>query len=212
MRRSLTRVVVPVVGLLAVTTALALVGIAPILLFPLSKEAGPRPIAPAASSEVASVAAPPPRGNGGSAPTSPAQSPNEPGATSPARDAPTAGPNLAEGGGPVSQPEQPDVDQPDKFARQGDGSVDEGPDQRKPDEDKDQGKPDKGQGKEKTKNGKALGHSKDKANGKAKGHGKWQGRASVAFPPRAAKPGHVHPSSVPEYSGRGDRPHARPRS
>ena len=44
MRRSLTRVVVPVVGLLAVTTALALVGIAPILLFPLSKEAGPRPV------------------------------------------------------------------------------------------------------------------------------------------------------------------------
>jgi hypothetical protein len=67
-RKSLTRVVVPVVGLLAVTTALALVGIAPILLFPPSKEAGPRPIAPSASSEVASVAAPALRSKGGSGP------------------------------------------------------------------------------------------------------------------------------------------------
>jgi hypothetical protein len=203
-RKSLTRVVVPVVGLLAVTTALALVGIAPILLFPPSKEAGPRPIAPSASSEVASVAAPPLEANGGSGPSGRAESPNEPGAESPAPGAPTAGRNPAEGGGTISQPEQPDVDQPDKVARPGDEQVDEDKEHGKPDEDK-------GQGKQKTKKGKALGHSKDKANGNAKGHGKWQGRTAVAFPPRAAKPGHVHPSSAPEHSGRGHRPHARAR-
>ena len=209
-RRSLTRVVVPVVGLLAVTTALALVGIAPILLFPPSKEAGPRPIAPSASSEVASVAAPALPSKGGSGPSGPAESPNEPGPTSPAPGAPAGGRNPAEGGGTISQPEQPeieqpDVDQPDEVARPGDGSADEDKEHGKPDEDKDQGK-------QKTKNGKALGHSKDKANGKAKGHGKWQGRAAVAFPPHAAKPGHVRHSSAPKHTGGGHRPHARPRS
>jgi hypothetical protein len=199
-RKSLTRVVVPVVGLLAVTTALALVGIAPILLFPPSKVAGPRPIAPSASSEVASVAAPALPSKGGSGPLGSAGSPNKPGPSSPAPGALTAGPKPAEGGGTISSPEQPDVDQPDvdqpdNVARPGDGRADE----------------DKDHGKQKTKNGKALGHSKDKANGEAKGHGKWQGRAAVASPPGAAKPGHVHRSSAPEHSGGGHRPHARPR-
>src|SRR5215218_1434033 len=72
-RNHLTRVVVPVVGLLAVTTALALVGIAPILLFPASKDAGPHSVAPSASSEVATVAAAG-HANGGSRPTSAAES------------------------------------------------------------------------------------------------------------------------------------------
>jgi hypothetical protein len=208
-RKRLTRVVVPVVGLLAVTTALALVGIAPIVLFPPSKEAGPRPIAPSASSEVASVTAPPLKGNGDSGPRAAAEPPNEPGATSPDRGEPKAGPKPAEGGGTVSQPEepdveQPDVDQPDEVARPGEGPAGEDEDHGKPDRDN-------GQSKQKTKHGKALGHSKDKAKGKAKGHEKWQGRASVAFPPRAAKPGHVRPPSALQHSGRSHRPHARPR-
>jgi hypothetical protein len=208
-RKRLTRVVVPVVGLLAVTTALALVGIAPIVLFPPSNEAGPRPIAPSASSEVARVTAPPLHGNGGSGPTAATGSSNGPRATSPDLGAPKAGPKPAEEGGTVSQPEQPDVDQPDvdqpdKVARPGEGPAGEDEDHGKPDDDN-------GQGKQKTKHGKALGHSKDKAKGKAKGHEKWQGRASVAFPSGAAKPGHVHPSSALRHSGRSHRPHARPR-
>jgi hypothetical protein len=203
-RSHLTRVVVPVVGLLAVTTALALVGIAPILLFPASKETSPRPIAPSASSQVATVAAPV-QPDGGSEPASPAESPNGPEAKAHAVGTPpAAGPNAPEGGGTDSTPQEPGVDRPDKVARPSDEPADEDKQPGKPDEDKDHGK-------QKTKNGKALGHSKDKANGKAKGHGKWQGRAAVAFPPRAAKPGHVHPASAPKQSGRGHRPHARTR-
>jgi hypothetical protein len=195
-RNHLTRVVVPIVGLLAVTTALALVGIAPILLFPPTKEAGPRQIAPSASSEVGTVAAPNLQPNGRSRPASPAHYPNEPGAASPTRAAPTAGPNQAQGSGTISQPQAPNVDQPDKVARQGDEPA--------TDDEADQSK-------QKTKNGKALGHSKDKAKGKAKGHAKWQGQAPVAFPPRAAKPDHLHPASARDHSGRGHRPHTRAR-
>jgi hypothetical protein len=194
-RNHLTRVVVPVVGLLAVTTALALVGIAPIVLFPPSKEAGPRPIAPSASSEVATVAAAD-QANGGSGPAGPAEPTNEPGAAAPTTGTPVTGQKPTGRVGTISEPQPPSVDQPDKVARQGDGQADT---------DTDKG----GQGKEKTKNGKALGHSKDKAKGKAKGHSKWQGDAPVAFPPHAAKPGHVHPASAPGHSSRGHRPHAR---
>ena len=53
MRSRLTRAVIPVIGLLAVTGALALVATAPVVLFSPSNEAGPLPSAPAASSEVA---------------------------------------------------------------------------------------------------------------------------------------------------------------
>jgi hypothetical protein len=201
----MTRVVVPVVGLLAVTTALALVGIAPILLFPASKDASPRPIAPSASSEVASVAAPPLRPNGGSSPAGPAESPNElPGAVTPAAGKPATGPNgpnAPEGSGTSSPPQPPSGDSPGNVARPGDGS---------PDDDQDEGL-DEGNGKEKTKNGKALGHSKDKAKGKAKGHEKWQGQAPVTSPPGAAKPGHDHSASAPKHPGRGHRSHARAR-
>jgi hypothetical protein len=194
-RNHLTRVVVPIVGLLAVTTALALVGIAPIVLFPPSKDAGPRPIPPSASSQVASVAAPPVQPSGGSTPVGPAESPNEPGAAAPPAGTRAEGPNTPEGGGTIAEPQKPSLDRPAEVARPGDGSADE----------------EQGEGKQKTKNGKALGHSKDKAKGNAKGHSKWQGQASVAFPPRAAKPGHVHPSSAAKHSGRRHRPHARPR-
>lgn len=214
-RHHLMRVVVPVVGLLAVTTALALVGIAPILLFPASKDAGPRAIAPSASSEVASVAAPPLRSKGGSPSTGPAESPAGPAVENPPASTPGAGPNPVEGGGTVSPPEQPSIDPPGNVARPGGGRATD-------DEDQDEGKgkghgkgtgegKGKGEGKEKPKHGKALGHSKDKAKGEAKGHEKWQGRAAVAFPPRAAKPGHVHPAPTSQHSGRGHRPHARSR-
>jgi hypothetical protein len=195
-RNHLTRVVVPVVGLLAVTTALALVGIAPILLFPASKDAGPRPVAPSASSEVATVAAAG-HANGGSRPTGAAQSTGGPAAAGSGEATSLTGPNPTEGGETISGQEPPTIDQPDKVARQGEGPADD-----------DTGD----QGKQKTKNGKALGHSKDKAKGKAKGHEKWQGQAPVAFPPHAAKPGREHPASAPEHSGRGHRPHARARS
>jgi hypothetical protein len=195
-RNHLTRVVVPVVGLLAVTTALALVGIAPILLFPSSKDAGPRAIAPSASSEVATVAAK--QANGGSLPSGPAESTGGSSAAGSAGGTPVTGPNPTEGGGTASQPEPPGVNQPDKVARQGDGPAGT---------DNDKG----GQGKEKTKNGKALGHSKDKAKGKAKGHEKWQGQPPVAFPPGGAKPGHDHSASARKHSDRGHRPHTRAR-
>jgi hypothetical protein len=52
-----TRAVVPVIGLLAVTGALALVATAPVVLFSPSNKAGRLPPAPAASSEVATVTA-----------------------------------------------------------------------------------------------------------------------------------------------------------
>jgi hypothetical protein len=211
----MTRVVVPAVGLLAVTTALALVGIAPIVLFPASQEAGPREIAPSASSEVATVTAPALQPNGSSGPGATAAIPNEPAKAGPILGAPTAGPNPADGGGTTSPPEQPDVDQPeqpdvdqpdgdqpDKFARPGDGTADEDEDHGKPDHDN-------GSGKQKTKKGKALGHSKDKAKGKAKGHEKWQGQAPVASPPHGAKPGHAHPAPADAHSGRGHRPRPR---
>ena len=58
MRSRLTRAVIPVIGLLAVTGAFALVATAPVVLFSPSNEAGALPSAPAASSEVARVTAP----------------------------------------------------------------------------------------------------------------------------------------------------------
>jgi hypothetical protein len=212
-RKSLTRVVVPVVGLLAVTTALALVGIAPILIFPPSKDAGPRPIPPSASSEVASVAAPAVQPNGGSGTAGGAQSTGRPADAGSATGRPVSGPNPHGGGGTMPQPgspEQPGVDRPDEVAREGDGSTDVGKGQTE-DEGKGQADEADGHGKPKTKNGKALGHSKDKAKGNAKGHEKWQGQAPVASPPHGPKPGHVHPSPAPKHSGGGHRPHARSR-
>ena len=223
--KRLTRVVVPVVGLLAVTTALALVGIAPILLFPPSNQAGPRPPAPSASSEVASVAAPPLHAHGGSGRTDASASPEAPSTEKAAAGSSGTGPTPAEESGTVSPPQQPDVGQPGDVARPGSGPQggnedDDDGDDDEQGEDEGSGKGkgkghghgnDDGQGKDKAKNGKALGHSKDKANGKAKGHGKWQGQPSVAFPPGATKPGHVHSSSARKHSGRGHRPHPRAR-
>jgi hypothetical protein len=193
-RSRLTTVVVPVVGLLAVTTALALVGIAPIVLFPASKEAGPRPIPPSASTEVASVTAPPAARKGGSDVNGPANSPSLSRGTNSTGSEPAANPSPAgEDGGTISRPQQPGGDEPDEVARHDNGSED------------------KAESKGKEKKGKALGHSKDKAKGKAKGHAKWQGEAPVAFAPRAAKPGHVHPAPPRQHSGGSHRPHARPR-
>ena len=220
MRSRLTRIVIPVLGLLSVTAALALVGTAPLVLFPSSKEAGPRPAPPSASSQVGSVTASPP-GHGpssrGPAPSQP-QPPLEAGSTPAGLDSPgfPAGPATpdAVGGGVSQPPTGPVTEQP------GEGDDDEGeqPGEGKGHKDKGKGHKDKGhkdkghkEHKEKQHKGKAKGHSKDKAHGEAKGHGKWQGRADVAFAPRGAKPSHVRSSGAGRHARRSPRSHARPR-
>ena len=55
----MTRVVVPAIGLFAVTGALALVALAPVVLFSSSNEAGPLPSAPAATIRAAARGAGP---------------------------------------------------------------------------------------------------------------------------------------------------------
>jgi hypothetical protein len=192
----MTRVVVPAIGLFAVTGALALVALAPVVLFSSSNEAGPLPSAPAASSEVARVTAPRfhPQGPAGVATAN--ETPEAPGgpsvggqlaATSPADgvEGDTAGKAAprpaARGGGPaIGEPDQP-----------GDAG--------------------KTTSKSKHKRGKAKGHAKPKHHGKAKGHAKWQGRTVVAFAPRGAKPGHVSPPRAGARSGRSARPYSRSR-
>ena len=194
MRSRLTRAVIPVIGLLAVTGAFALVATAPVVLFSPSNEAGPLPSAPAASSEVARVTAPsfhpqrPASRSTAKKPETPAR-PSTSGplaANSPAGGvgAPTTGetapPAPARPGGPVA----------------GEPAAPEHPCERKS----------KGKG-----NGKAKGHCKPKHHGKAKGHSKWQGRSVVAFAPLGAKPRHVSPPRAGKHSGRSARSHARAR-
>jgi hypothetical protein len=227
-RSRLTRIVIPVLGLLSVTAALALVGTAPLVLFPSSKEAGPRPAPPSASSQVGTVTASPP-GHGpssrGPTPSQPRQ-PLEAGSTPAGLDLlgfPTGPATPDAVGGGVSQPPTgPATEQP------GEGDEDEGEqpgeDKGHKDKDKGKGKPEdkghKGKGhkehkdkehKDKGHKGKAKGHSKDKAHGEAKGHGKWQGRADVAFAPRGAKPSHVRSPGAGKHARRSPRSHARPR-
>jgi hypothetical protein len=192
-RSRLTRIVIPVIGLLAVTAALALVGTAPLVLFPSSKESGPRPVAPPASSEVGGVTVTAP-GRGLSA--------GEPGDT-PSR--PARGNGSFQGGGATDLPGGPAV--PGEKG----GEVDRSP--LSPGAEPGDSKGHKGKNKEKEKEhkGKAKGHSKSKAQGKAKGHDKWQGRADVAFAPGGAKPSHLRPSGAGKHGPRSARPHARPR-
>ena len=195
MRSRWTRAVVPVIGLLAVTGALALVATAPVVLFSPSNEAAPLPSAPAASSEVARVTAPSfhpqrpaRRANANETPAAPAgTSTGGPlTATSPgggageATTGKTAPPAPARPGGPVA----------------GEPAAPEQPCERKSN----------GKG-----HGKAKGHCKPKHEGKAKGHSKQQSRGVVAFAPRGARAGHVSPSRAGKHPGRSARPHSRAR-
>ena len=158
MRSRWTRAVVPVIGLLAVTGALALVATAPVVLFSPSNEAGPLPAAPAASSEVASVTAP---------------------SFDPQRLARRAGANLrpeapagSSTGGPLTGT-SPDAGaggaKPGKTAPPPSARPD-GPAAEEPAAPEDPSKAScnrKGKG-----NGWAKGHCKPKHHGKAKGHSK----------------------------------------
>jgi hypothetical protein len=192
----MTRVVVPAIGLFAVTGALALVALAPVVLFSSSNEAGPLPSAPAASSEVASVTAARFRPQPPASQATANATPKAPGETSAGGqlvaispvggvEGDTAGeaarrPAAREAGPAVEEPAQP-------------------------------GHPGNAKGKGKDKVGKAKGHAKPNPHGKAKGHAKWQGRTAVAFAPSGAKPGHVSPSRAGKHSGRSARPHSRSR-
>jgi hypothetical protein len=225
-RSRLTRIVIPVLGLLSVTAALALVGTAPLVLFPPSKEAGPRPAPPSASSQVGSVTALPP-GHGpssrGSAPSQP-QLPLEAGSTPAGLDSlgfPAGTATRDAVGGGVSQPptgpvtEQPGEGDDDEGEQPGEGNGHKDKGKSKGKGHKDKGHKDKEhkekEHKEKEHKGKAKGHSKDKAHGEAKGHGKWQGRADVAFTPRGAKPSHVRSPAAGKHARRSPHSHARPR-
>jgi hypothetical protein len=195
-RNRWTRIVIPVLGLFAVTAALALVAIAPLVLFPGSKDAGPRPVPPAASSEVASVTAPPFRtetsaDTGAEAPAQPAASPTV--SSIPTSGAPGGGGSGPTGGLERSSP-GPGAGQAGVASNGGDADKTSGPSASK--------------GKHK---GKAKGHVKSKAHGKAKGHGKWQPSVVVALPSHGASSDHVHPPRAGKHSGRGAHHHARPR-
>jgi hypothetical protein len=158
MKGRLAGAVVPVIGLLAVTGALALVAIAPVVLFSPSNEAGLLPSAPAASSEVARV-------------TAPRLHPQRPGGPTTANETPAAPEGISTGGalavntpvGGVGGATAGKTTPPRTAARAG-GRVAEVPLAREP-----------GNAKGKSKhngNGKAKGHYKGKAHGKAKGHSK----------------------------------------
>lgn len=157
MKRRLTRVVVPVIGLLAVTGALALVAMAPVVLFSPSNDAGPLPSAPAASSEVARVTAPSFR------PQRPASGATENG-TLEATEGTSAGGVLAVNTpvGGVGGASAGKTTAPRTVARAG------GPAAEEPAA---PAHPAKTQSKHNG-NGKAKGHYKGKAHGKAKGHSK----------------------------------------
>src|SRR5438093_438809 len=104
-----TRIVVPAVGLLAVTTALALVAIAPVVLFPSSAGKNGLPPAPDASREVARVTAPPLRSSGGEAPVAASAAPAPatsaiPGVSLAANSAAGSGVAAGEAGTPTSGP------------------------------------------------------------------------------------------------------------
>jgi hypothetical protein len=214
MRSRLTRAVVPVIGLLAVTGALALVATAPVVLFSPSNEAGARPAAPAASSEVARVTAPsfhPQRPGSQTAASETPEAPAGPSAGGqPAASSPAASSPAGEAGGATAG----------KAARRpaGEGSGPAAGEETEPEHSgkakgkcKDKGKDEAKDHGEQKHHGKAKGHGKPKHHGKAKGHSKWQGRSVVAFAPRGAKPDHVGPSRAGKHASRGARPHSRAR-
>jgi hypothetical protein len=159
MKGRLAGAVVPAIGLLAVTGALALVAIAPVVLFSPSNEAGLLPSAPAASSEVARVTAPrlhpqPPAG-----PTTANETPAAPEGTSTGGALAVNTPVGGVGGATAGKTTAPRT-----VARAG-GRVAEEPVARE--------QPVNATGKSKHNgNGKAKGHYKGKAHGKAKGHSK----------------------------------------
>jgi hypothetical protein len=214
-----TRIVVPVIGLLAVTTALALIGIAPLVLFPGSQGKGALPAAPHASREVAHVTAPPlqpPTRKGGAAPTQSAGSTSggtTSGGTTSA--APQTGALVAlspsVGGVAVGEAEKPGRTVTSRLG-EGDGQPDsEG---REEPSEKVHGKGHgKAKGHDKPKHhGKAKGHDKPKPNGKAKGHAKHAATGAVASAhAHGAKSGHVAHPRVGKHSGRSTRAHARAR-
>jgi hypothetical protein len=185
-----SRIVVPAVGLfVAVVAALALIAFAPLVLLPGSTDGSPLAGAPDASREVARVTAPPLRPSHGRTQPSAgeASGPQEPGA--PGTAIVEAGTVVGvagtkAGGGTV-------------FRDGGSlGGQPAGPTVARPDP---------GNG-----NGKAKGHHKAKHHGKAKGHAKTKHHGRIAFAaPRAAKPGHLHPSRSGKHAGRSARAHAR---
>jgi hypothetical protein len=156
MRSRLTRAVVPVIGLLAVTGALALVATAPVVLFSPSNEARPLPSAPAASSEVARVTAPSFHPQRPASQATANETQEAPAGASAGEPLTAAAPVGGAGGGTTGKTE------PRPAAREG------GPVAGEPaaPESSCQGRS-KGTG-----NGKAKGHCKPKHHGKAKGHTK----------------------------------------
>jgi hypothetical protein len=195
-----SRIAVPVIGLFVVTAALALIGIAPLVLFPSPQGIGPLPAPPAASSEVTSVTA---------SRLHPERNESQPAPTSPSSAASTSG--SSEG---TLLTAAPSSGVPGETA-EGDGP---GPPLRNPATTTERptsptGTEQHGKGKlNSTHKGKAKGHDKDKAQGQAKGHTKWHADTQIAFPPpRGSKPDHVHPSRAGKHAGRGARGHARAR-
>jgi hypothetical protein len=195
MRSRLTRVVIPVIGLLAVTGAFALVATAPVVLFSPSNEAGALPAAPAASSEVARVTAPSfhPQRPAGRATAN--KTPKTQAGNSASRPLAATSPVSGAGEGTIDETAPRPAARPDGPAAE-EPATPEQPCERKS----------KGKGK-----GKAKGHCKPKHDGKAKGHSKQQSRGVVALAPRGASAGHVSSSRAGKHPGRSARPHSRAR-
>jgi hypothetical protein len=149
----MTRVVVPAIGLFAVTGALALVALAPVVLFSSSNEAGPLPSAPAASSEVASVTATRFRPQPPASQATANETPEAPGE-------PSAGGQLVA----ISPVGGVEGDTAGKAVRRP-AARDAGPAVEEPAQ---PGHPGKAKGKAKDKVGKAKGHAKPNAHGKAR--------------------------------------------
>jgi hypothetical protein len=197
MRNRLTRAVVPVIGLLAVTGALALVATAPVVLFSPSNEAGHLPSAPAASSEVARVTAPSFQAQRPASGATAKERPEAPAGTS--TSGPLAATSPVDGVGGTTTGNTA----PRPVARAGGPTAEEPAAPENPCTAKGKSK---GKG-----NGKAKGHCKPKHHGKAKGHSKWQSRVVIALAPRGARAGHVSSSRAGNHPGRSARPHSRAR-
>jgi hypothetical protein len=199
-----SRIAVPVIGLLVVTAALALIGTAPLVLFPSPEGIGPLPAPPAASSEVASVTA---------HRVHPEREASRPPATPPSSTASTSGSSegtlltaapSSEAGGGATEGAGGGAGAGPPI--QNGGTTIERPTSRTGTEQHGKGKLNG------THKGKAKGHDKDKARGEAKGHTKWHANTQIAFaPPRGSKPDHVHPARAGKHAGRGARAHARAR-
>jgi hypothetical protein len=209
-----TRIVVPVIGLLAVTSALALIGIAPLVLVPESQEKGALPAAPHASREVAHVTAPPfrpPTRQGGAAPTRSAGSTSG-GTTSAApQEGALVATSASVGGVVVGEAAMPDRS---VTSRLGEGDGQPGSEGREEPGEKAHGKGHgKAKGHDKPKHhGKAKGHDKPKHHGEAKGHAKHAATGAVASAHgHGAKSDHVPHPRDGKHCGRSARAHARAR-